>query len=63
MWSSCISQTFTMSHWSSGLNVCFPPQGAVVCALGVQLTQWNWDYLIAPSSYSGDPNVIPDHRP
>ncbi len=29
--SSCISHTFTMSHWSSGLTVCFLSQGAVVC--------------------------------
>ncbi len=34
VWSSCISHTFIMSHWSSGLTVCFPPQRAMVCALG-----------------------------
>ncbi len=27
LWSSCISHTFTMSHWSGGLTVCFPSQG------------------------------------
>ncbi len=32
MWSSYISHTFNMSHWSSGLTICFPPQGAMVRA-------------------------------
>ncbi len=51
MWSFCISHTFTMSHWSSGLTICFPPQGAALCAPEVQLILWNWDYLLAPSRY------------
>ncbi len=34
LWSSCISHTFTMFHWSSELTVCFPPQGAAIRALG-----------------------------
>ncbi len=34
LWSCCISHTFTMSHWSSGLTVCFPSQGSAVCARG-----------------------------
>ncbi len=54
---------FTMSHWSSRLTVCFPPQGAAVRARGVQPTLWNWDYLLAPSHYIGDLDVIPDHWP
>jgi hypothetical protein len=62
MWSSCISHDFTMSHWSSGLTICFPPQGAAVRALGLQPTFWNWDYLFAQSRYSGYPDVIPEHR-
>jgi hypothetical protein len=41
LWSSCISHTFTMSHWSSGLTVCFLPQGAAIRALGVQPRLWN----------------------
>jgi hypothetical protein len=41
-----------MSHWSSGLTVCFSPQGAAVRARGVQPTLWNWDYLLAPSRYT-----------
>ncbi len=52
LWSSYISHTFTMSHWSSGLTVCFLPQGAAVNAQGVQPTLWNWDYLLAPSRYT-----------
>ncbi len=51
LWSSCISHTFTMSHWFSGLTVSSPPQGAAVCTLGVQPTLWNWDYLLALSCY------------
>jgi hypothetical protein len=51
LWSSSISHTFTMSHGSSGLTVCFPPQGAAVRALGVQPTLWNWDYLLMLSHY------------
>ncbi len=27
LWSSCISHTFTMSHWSIGLTVSFPHRG------------------------------------
>jgi hypothetical protein len=50
-----------MSLWSSGLTVCFPPQGAAVCAPGMQPTPWNWHYLLALSRYIGDPDVIPDH--
>jgi hypothetical protein len=46
LWSSCISHTFTMSHWSSGLTVCFRPQEVAVRAIGVQPTLWNWDYLL-----------------
>jgi hypothetical protein len=47
----------TMSHWSSGLPVCFPPQGTQVqipwgdlCETGI--------HLLALSRYIGDPNVI-----
>jgi hypothetical protein len=61
LWSSCISHTLTMSHWSSRVTVCSPPQGAAIRALGVQPTLWNWDYVLVLSHYSGDPNVIPDH--
>jgi hypothetical protein len=45
----------TMSHWSSGLPVCFPLQGTRVqipCEIGI--------YLLALSRYIGDPDVI-DH--
>jgi hypothetical protein len=52
LWSSCISHIFTMSHWSSGPTVCFPPQGAAVCTPGVQPLLWNWDCLLALSRYS-----------
>jgi hypothetical protein len=44
----------TMSHWSSGLPVCFPPQGTQVqipwgdlCETGI--------LLLALSHYKGDP--------
>ncbi len=47
----------TMSHWSSGLPVCFPPQGTQVqipwgdlCETGI--------LLLALSRYIGDPDVI-----
>jgi hypothetical protein len=50
----------TMSHWSSGLPVCFPPQGSQVpipwgdlCETGI--------LLLALSRYIGDPDVI-DHQ-
>ncbi len=52
LWSSCISHNFTISHWSSGLTVCFPTQRAAFWAGGVQPTLWNWDYLLAPSRCS-----------
>jgi hypothetical protein len=46
-----------MSHWSSGLPVCFPPQGTQVqipwgdlCKTGI--------LLLALSCYIGDPDVI-----
>jgi hypothetical protein len=49
----------TMSHWSSGLPVCFPSQGTQVqiprgylCETGI--------LLLALSRYIGDPDVI-DH--
>jgi hypothetical protein len=49
----------TMSHWSSGLPVCFPSQGTQVqipwgdlCETGI--------LLLAFSPYIGDPDVI-DH--
>ncbi len=49
----------TMSHWSSGLPVCFPSQGTRVqnpledlCETGI--------LLLALSRYIGDPDVI-DH--
>jgi hypothetical protein len=51
----------TMSHWSSGLPVCFPSQGTrvqnpwgglTVCETGI--------LLLALSRYIGDPDVI-DH--
>jgi hypothetical protein len=41
-----------MSHWSSGLAICFLPQGAVVHSPGVQPTLWNWDYLLALPCYT-----------
>ncbi len=34
---------------------------AAIRTLGVQPTHCNWDYLLAPSRYSGDPDMIPDH--
>jgi hypothetical protein len=34
------------------------PQGAAIRTLGVQPTLWNWDYLLVPSRYIGDPEVI-----
>jgi hypothetical protein len=47
----------TMSHWSSGLPVCFPPQGTQdqipwgnLCETGI--------LLLALSRYIGEPNVI-----
>ncbi len=45
------SHITTLAHWSSGLMVCFPPQGASVRALGVPPTLWNWDLLLALSCY------------
>jgi hypothetical protein len=44
-------------QWST---ICFPPQGAAVRASGVQPTLWHWDYLLVPSRYIGDPDVIGD---
>jgi hypothetical protein len=44
-------------------TICFLLWGAAVCAPGAQPTLWNWDCLLAPSHYSGDPDVIPDHQP
>ncbi len=52
----------TMSYWSSGIITCFPPKGAAVHAPGVQPALWNLDYLLAPSRYIGDPDLI-DHWP
>ncbi len=49
LFTSCISHTFAMSHWSSGLTVYFLPQGAADHALEMQPTLWNWDYLLALS--------------
>jgi hypothetical protein len=50
----------TMSHWSSGLPVCFPSQGTQVqipwgdlCETGI--------LLLALSRYIGDPYVIDHH--
>jgi hypothetical protein len=50
----------TMFHWSSGLPICFPPQGTQVqipsgdlCETGI--------LLLALSRYIGDPDVI-DHQ-
>jgi hypothetical protein len=50
----------TMSHWSSGLPVCFPSQGTQVqipwgdlCKTGI--------LLLALSCYIGDPDVIDHH--
>jgi hypothetical protein len=47
----------TMSHWSSGLPVCFPSQGTQVqipwgdlCETGI--------HLLAMSCYISDPDVI-----
>jgi hypothetical protein len=43
----------TMSHWSSGLPVCFPSQatpGGCLCETGI--------LLLALSRYIGDPDVI-----
>jgi hypothetical protein len=50
----------TMSHWSSGLSVCFLSQGTQVqipwgdlCETGI--------LLLALSCYIGDPSVIDHH--
>jgi hypothetical protein len=51
-----------MSHWSHGLTVCFPQQGAVLHTLEVQPIHWNLNNLLVLSRYSGDPDVIPDHQ-
>ncbi len=40
-----------MSHWSSGLTICFLPQGAAVRTPGLQPIQGNSDYLLAPTHY------------
>jgi hypothetical protein len=49
----------TMSHWSSGLPVCFPSQGTRV-QLPRGVLMWNRDSPISLSPYIGDPGVI-DH--
>jgi hypothetical protein len=61
LWSSCISHTFTMSHWPSVLTVCFPVQGAAVCAPGCSPHFGTWIFMLVQSRYSGDPDMIPDH--
>jgi hypothetical protein len=50
----------TMSHWSSGLTLCFPSQGTWVqnpwgdfCETGI--------LLFVLSRYIGDPDVIDHH--
>ncbi len=49
----------SLVQWTNRL---LPVTGGRVCAPGVQPTHWNWDYLIEPSRYSGDPDVIPDQQ-
>jgi hypothetical protein len=49
----------TMSHWSSGLPVCFPSQGTQVQIPGGYLCETRI-LLLAFSRYIGDPDVI-DH--
>ncbi len=50
-----------MSHWSSGLGVCFPSQGTQgQIPRGVLM--WNWDSPVSVVSlYIGDPDVIDHH--
>jgi hypothetical protein len=50
----------TMSHWSSGLPVCFPPQGSQFQIPWGDLCE-TWTLLLVLSCYIGDPNVI-DHQ-
>jgi hypothetical protein len=48
-----------MSHWSSGLPICFP----VMRDLGsypLGVLMWNWDSPVSLSRYIGDPDLI-DH--
>ncbi len=47
----------TMSHWSSGLPVCFPSWGTRVQTPGGYLSETGI-LLLALSRYIGDPNVI-----
>jgi hypothetical protein len=49
-----------MSHWSSGLPVCFPSQGTQV-QIPWGVLMWNRDSLLAMSCYTGDPDVIDHH--
>jgi hypothetical protein len=49
----------TMSHWSSGLPVCFPTQETWVQNPWVHLCE-TWILLLALSRFIGDPDVI-DH--
>jgi hypothetical protein len=54
MQSHCIH---TMSHWSSGLPVCFPSWGTQVQSPGGYLCETGI-LLLALSRYIGDPDVI-----
>jgi hypothetical protein len=64
----CIVELLHFSHirhvslvqWTYRL---LPATGGSSLCPGVQPTLWNWDYLLVPSRYSGDPDMIPDHRP
>ncbi len=49
-----------MSHWSSGLTLCFPSQGAWVQIPGGYLCETRI-LLLALSRYIGDPNMIDHH--
>jgi hypothetical protein len=62
VWSLLNSLSTTMSHWSRGLTVCFPRQGAAFVPRGATYTL-ELGYLIVPSRYISDPDVIPDNQP
>ncbi len=50
----------TMSHWSSGLTLCFLSQGTWVQIPWGGL-MWNQDSPVSLSRYIGDPHVIDHH--
>jgi hypothetical protein len=43
----------TMSHWSSGLPICFPSWGTQVQSQGGGVLVWNWDSPISIVSLQG----------